>query len=62
MTPDKINNKGQARIFENDFLEMLTKDTPIVHLGNVSTGDLLLPVYSGSPLSLQHGVYHAYLF
>lgn len=30
---DKIHNKGQARIFENGFLEMLTKAHPILIWG-----------------------------
>ncbi len=33
MTPGKINNKGQARLFENDFLEMLTKTHPLIIWG-----------------------------
>jgi sterol desaturase/sphingolipid hydroxylase (fatty acid hydroxylase superfamily) len=40
MTPDKINNKGQARLFENDFLEMLTKTHPLIIWG------MYLPVIS----------------
>ena len=33
MTPGKINNKGQARLFKNDFLEMLTKTHPLIIWG-----------------------------
>jgi len=40
MTPGKINNKGQARLFENDFLEMLTKTHPLIIWG------MYLPVIS----------------
>jgi sterol desaturase/sphingolipid hydroxylase (fatty acid hydroxylase superfamily) len=42
MTPGKINNKGQARLFENDFLEMLTKTHPLIIWG------MYLPVISYS--------------
>ena len=27
---DKIKNKGQARLFQNDYMEMMTKTHPIV--------------------------------
>ncbi len=27
---DKIKNKGQARLFRNDYMEMLTKTHPVV--------------------------------
>ena len=30
---EKIHNKGQARLFQNDFLEMLTKTHPLVIWG-----------------------------
>ena len=30
---EKINNKGQARLFKNDYLEMLTKTHPLVIWG-----------------------------
>ncbi|WP_423735813.1 sterol desaturase family protein [Chitinophaga caseinilytica] len=33
MQPDKIKNKGQARLFENQYLEMLTKTHPLVIWG-----------------------------
>ena len=33
MNFDKINNKGQARLFKNDFLEMLTKSHPLLIWG-----------------------------
>ncbi len=33
MNIDKINNKGQARLFQNDFLEMLTKSHPLLIWG-----------------------------
>jgi sterol desaturase/sphingolipid hydroxylase (fatty acid hydroxylase superfamily) len=33
MELEKINNKGQARLFKNDFLEMLTKSHPLLIWG-----------------------------
>ena len=30
MQPEKIKNKGQGRVFRNDYLEMMTKTHPIV--------------------------------
>ncbi|WP_109700474.1 sterol desaturase family protein [Chitinophaga deserti] len=33
MQPEKIKNKGQARLFENQYLEMLTKTHPLVIWG-----------------------------
>lgn len=41
---DKIHNKGQARLFENGFLEMLTKANPIV------IWSMYLPFIIGLPL------------
>src|SRR4029077_3281224 len=37
---EKINNKGQARLFKSDYLEMLTKTHPLVIWG------MYLPVIS----------------
>ncbi len=41
---DKIHNKGQARLFQNTFLEMLTKANPIV------IWSMYLPFIIGLPL------------
>ncbi len=41
---DKIHNKGQAQLFQNHYLEMLTKTHPLVIWG------LYLPVIIGFPL------------
>lgn len=40
---EKIHNKGQARLFDNRFLEMLTKTHPLVIWG------MYLPVFVGMP-------------
>src|SRR5689334_8257254 len=44
---EKIHNKGQARLFKNDFLEMLTKTHPLVIWG------MYLPV-------IVYMLYHSY--
>jgi hypothetical protein len=41
---DKIHNKGQARLFQNTFLEMLTKANPII------IWSMYLPFIIGLPL------------
>ncbi|OLY90833.1 Fatty acid hydroxylase superfamily protein [Cnuella takakiae] len=45
---DKIHNKGQARLFENAFLEMLTKANPIV------IWSMYLPFIIGLPIYAYH--------
>lgn len=40
---DKIHNKGQAQLFKNSYLEMLTKTHPLVIWG------MYLPVFAGLP-------------
>lgn len=40
---DKIHNKGQARLFQSNYLEMLTKTHPLVIWG------MYLPVFIGLP-------------
>src|SRR5215475_7413199 len=40
---EKINNKGQAKLFRNQYLEMLTKTHPLVIWG------MYLPVFAGLP-------------
>lgn len=40
---DKIHNKGQAQLFKNRYLEMLTKTHPLVIWG------MYLPVFAGLP-------------
>src|SRR5690606_17081472 len=41
---DKIHNKGQARLFQNDYLEMLTKTHPLV------IWTMYMPVFIGLPI------------
>lgn len=43
---DKIHNKGQARLFENTFLEMLTKANPIVIWSMYLPFIIGLPIYA----------------
>lgn len=45
---EKIHNKGQARLFENTFLEMLTKANPIV------IWSMYLPFIIGLPIYAYH--------
>src|SRR5215467_4062869 len=40
---EKINNKGKAKLFRNQYLEMLTKTHPLVIWG------IYLPVFAGFP-------------
>lgn len=43
---DKIHNKGQARLFENAFLEMLTKANPVIIWSMYLPFIIGLPVYA----------------
>ncbi len=43
---DKIHNKGQARLFQNQYLEYLTKTHPLVIWGLYLPVLILLPYYS----------------
>lgn len=43
---DKIHNKGQARLFQNPFLEMLTKANPIVIWSMYLPFIIGLPIYA----------------
>ncbi len=52
---DKIHNKGQARLFDNRFLEMLTKAHPLVIWGMYIPVISYLLYYSNATLS--HPVY-----
>lgn len=47
---EKIHNKGQARLFKNPFLEMLTKSHPLVIWGMYLPFIVYLPYYSYSTL------------
>jgi sterol desaturase/sphingolipid hydroxylase (fatty acid hydroxylase superfamily) len=47
---DKIHNKGQAQLFRNPFLEMLTKANPIVIWGMYLPFIIGLPIYAGKTL------------
>lgn len=47
---DKIHNKGQARLFENPYLEMLTKSHPLVIWGMYLPFIIYLPYYSYNTL------------
>ena len=47
---EKIHNKGQAQLFHNSYLEMLTKTHPLVIWGMYSPVFAGLPFYSFSKL------------
>jgi len=49
---DKIHNKGQARIFKNNYLEYLTKTHPLVIWGMYTPVFILLPFYSINKLGM----------
>jgi sterol desaturase/sphingolipid hydroxylase (fatty acid hydroxylase superfamily) len=49
---EKIHNKGQARIFRNQYLEMLTKTHPLVIWGMYLPVILLLLYYSYTKLTI----------
>lgn len=48
----KIHNKGQAKIFQNQYLEYLTKTHPLVIWGMYTPALLLLPYFSYSRLEM----------
>jgi sterol desaturase/sphingolipid hydroxylase (fatty acid hydroxylase superfamily) len=48
---EKIHNKGQAQLFQNQYLEFLTKTHPLVIWGLYSPVLTLLPYYAASRLS-----------
>lgn len=47
---DKIHNKGQARLFKNEYLEMLTKTHPLVIWGMYLPVIIYMLYYSGAHL------------
>lgn len=47
---EKIHNKGQARLFKNDFLEMLTKTHPLVIWGMYTPVIIWMLYYSNASL------------
>src|SRR5215210_2137779 len=47
---EKINNKGQAQLFSNPFLEMLTKTNPLVIWGIYAPVLIGFPYYAASVL------------
>ena len=49
---EKVYNKGQARLFESDFLEIFTKAHPLVIWGMYTPIILLLLYYSNTALGL----------
>lgn len=49
---EKIHNKGQARIFKNNYLEYLTKTHPLVIWGIYTPVFILLPYYAVSKLGM----------
>ncbi len=48
----KIHNKGQAKLFQNQYLEYLTKTHPLVIWGMYTPVLVLLPFYSYSKMDL----------
>lgn len=59
---EKIHNKGQARLFENPVLEMLTKANPLVIWGMYLPFIIGLPVYAYSKLDFSGGKITALFF
>ena len=47
---EKIHNKGQAQLFKNPYLEMLTKTHPLVIWGMYTPVMIYMLYYSGSSL------------
>src|SRR5262249_9322813 len=45
---EKIHNKGQARLFKNPYLEMLTKTHPLVSWGMYTPVMIYMVYYSGT--------------
>lgn len=58
---DKIKNKGQARLFENQYLEMLTKTHPLVIWGMYIPIIIYMLYYSYAKLGFK-GVEIAFIF
>src|SRR3989337_1034648 len=58
---DKIHNKGQARIFESQYIEMLTKTHPLVIWGMYLPVIVLLLLYGYSKESFSF-VYTFFMF
>ena len=52
---EKIHNKGQARLFQYPFLEMLTKANPLVIWGMYLPFIIGLPIYAASSLGFGAG-------
>ena len=52
---DKIHNKGQARLFENRFLEMLTKANPIIIWSMYLPFIIGLPIYAHNRIGFSGG-------
>lgn len=52
---DKIHNKGQARLFENSLLEMLTKANPIIIWSMYLPFIIWLPIYASDNLGFSAG-------
>jgi sterol desaturase/sphingolipid hydroxylase (fatty acid hydroxylase superfamily) len=52
---EKIHNKGQARLFRNDFLEMLTKTHPLVIWGMYIPVIVYMLYYSNAKLGISGG-------
>jgi len=59
---EKIHNKGQARLFQDPFLEMLTKANPLVIWGIYLPFIIGLPVYAFTNLGLSGGKIAALFF
>ncbi|MDF2382849.1 sterol desaturase family protein [Nostoc ellipsosporum NOK] len=52
---EKIHNKGQARLFKNDYLEMLTKTHPLVIWGMYTPVIIYMLYYSHATLDYSMG-------
>jgi hypothetical protein len=52
---EKIHNKGQAQLFRNPYLEMLTKTHPLVIWGMYTPVMIYMLYYSGNSLGFTTG-------
>src|SRR5690349_12770103 len=58
---DKIHNKGQARLFESQYMEMLTKTHPLVIWGMYLPVIVILLIYASQRLDFSL-IYIALMF
>jgi hypothetical protein len=59
---EKIHNKGQAQLFKNPYLEMLTKTHPLVIWGMYTPVMIYMLYYSGNSPWFLNNTHHTYFF